>query len=156
MLDKTDNIFQSTLPRRERPGRSFCPIMLCFISIHAPAKGATLPGKACAASGNISIHAPAKGATSSYAVWYRFLQFQSTLPRRERLYPYSWLSSSYRFQSTLPRRERHGWMPCIHMLHNDFNPRSREGSDCTESVSVQPPAISIHAPAKGATQLRRI
>ena len=79
------------------------------------------------------------------------LLFQSTLPRRERriLYKFrlqrdqisihapakgatrTWETSSlaWQFQSTLPRRERHpcgciGYFNC-----NNFNPRSREGSD---------------------------
>ena len=76
--------------------------------------------------------------------------FQSTLPRRERLYqtflfdmvirdfnprsregsdasPY-FSQTEYKFQSTLPRRERRGQtLPDFHF--SDFNPRSREGSD---------------------------
>ena len=58
------------------------------------------------------------------------------------------------FQSTLPRRERQpsGVSQFIYLIH--FNPRSREGSDlcklCKESAFL---AISIHAPAKGATVL---
>ena len=34
----------------------------------------------------------------------------------------------------------------------DFNPRSREGSDESCSSNQQPVAISIHAPARGATE----
>ena len=34
----------------------------------------------------------------------------------------------------------------------DFNPRSREGSDADKFHSAQASAISIHAPAKGATR----
>ena len=99
--------FQSTLPRRERRCiRDICPIDLrisihapakgatkdfkagmyfSFISIHAPAKGATACwylGNVCQ---NISIHAPAKGATLKKSVLIMLLEFQSTLPRRERL-----------------------------------------------------------------------
>ena len=100
-------LFQSTLPRRERPGRSFCPIMLCFISIHAPAKGATMCSRYSRyQSGNISIHAPAKGATADMQAYVQKCRFQSTLPRRER-------------RSTWFRGLKTGY----------FNPRSREGSD---------------------------
>ena len=121
--------FQSTLPRRDRRSMSRRLRNGSEISIHAPAKGATVkpPGRA------------------------RLDQFQSTLPRRERLI--SWISVSRsvlhfnprsregsdvsrwccillreRFQSTLPRRERHGIME-LTTVPNDFNPRSREGSD---------------------------
>ena len=101
------DLFQSTLPRRERPDAA-API---------------LAGK------NISIHAPAKGATHRRD-WVRgnSKKFQSTLPRRERLSavvivpsvgnfnPRSREGSDgtcgarhnriVQFQSTLPRRER--------------------------------------------------
>ena len=55
--------FQSTLPRRERRVVDVCRDHADEISIHAPAKGATLPATPVRASFRISIHAPAKGAT---------------------------------------------------------------------------------------------
>ncbi len=141
--------FQSTLPRRERPildvqqpaRHDFNPrsregsddygdetSAVKFISIHAPAKGATYrlaarrkadrhfnPRSREGSDGGatvkytrycgISIHAPAKE-----------VKFQSTLPR-------------YRFQSTLPRRERRLCAVYAEFLQIHFNPRSREGSD---------------------------
>ena len=54
------------------------------------------------------------------------------------------------FQSTLPRRERrpHG----VNIRKgDDFNPRSREGSDKNMTRETAVIEISIHAPAKGAT-----
>ena len=123
-------IFQSTLPRRERRpanGRFRCApphfnprsregsdstlcggnLFLICISIHAPAKGATIGLTYKYIAVTISIHAPAKGATCvTAATAQRPWPFQSTLPRRERP-PRSWLHA-----------------PAI-----DFNPRSREGSD---------------------------
>ena len=59
------------------------------------------------------------------------------------------------FQSTLPRRERHSpsWGPSA---CQDFNPRSREGSDRTLLLNNFDIIISIHAPAKGATAGRII
>ena len=54
------------------------------------------------------------------------------------------------FQSTLPRRERLRSAP--HALHGfNFNPRSREGSDGYVLRILHSSGISIHAPAKGAT-----
>ena len=41
----------------------------------------------------------------------------------------------------------------MQFLTHDFNPRSREGSDGVGSAIPPSPAISIHAPAKGATSL---
>ena len=83
--------------------------------------------KRCAWS-QISIHAPAKGATLKKNCLLMKDTFQSTLPRRERL-----LCT--------------GYPP----LAQDFNPRSREGSDLIKMVEFQQKRISIHAPAKGAT-----
>ena len=54
--------------------------------------------------------------------------FQSTLPRGERPLTQSVPTWSAVFQSTLPRGERRGCVGIV-LKHNDFNPRSREGSD---------------------------
>jgi len=56
-----------------------------------------------------------------------------------------------KFQSTLPRRERHFGLCIPNGRYRNFNPRSREGSDMSENGIVFYIAISIHAPAKGAT-----
>ena len=122
-----------------------------FISIHAPTKGATLLICIMQISTNnfnprshegsdvsfltislivfISIHAPTKGATSSSYPTVMVLEFQSTLPRRER--------------------------PCAHVSRDilvNFNPRSHEGSDDNcHSSKYGHKRISIHAPTKGAT-----
>ena len=144
-------MFQSTLPRRERricltpPQRShsfnprsregsdiflFPPTSLPPVSIHAPAKGATLIGHLSGADPfPVSIHAPAKGATmlprkmqfcssgfnprsregsdGRNSLRRRLEQeFQSTLPRRERQVRGVFCTLLLLFQSTLPRRER--------------------------------------------------
>ena len=98
----------------------------------------------------ISIHAPARGATLAILITRILPQFQSTLPRGERqdycqncgrfeaisihapargatlLTGFLLLSS--RFQSTLPRGERRD-CAAAHRTDRNFNPRSREGSD---------------------------
>ena len=123
-------IFQSTLPRRERPAR---------LTVILPAVR----------------HFNPRSREGSDQPAFRFKpfsrSFQSTLPRRERPASRSHPGMFAVFQSTLPRRERHCCYWLISGLYH-FNPRSREGSDL-----IQPPApevtraISIHAPAKGAT-----
>ena len=144
--------FQSTLPRRERqPSRprlisasDFNPRSRegsdfysggyrreATISIHAPAKGATRAKQLIVTGTEISIHAPAKGATTkSKNKKMLLVVFQSTLPRRERLWSGFSVCSSCIFQSTLPRRERRDFLRFFVRYHN-FNPRSREGSDLT-------------------------
>ena len=170
------------------------------ISIHAPAKGATIPAPPRQNTKQISIHAPAKGATSNisagsslildfnprsregsdsfchnrnikiskfqstlprrerrqqslYSV--KDLLFQSTLPRRERLYAIVCRMIYNLFQSTLPRRERPITFSSLSFLQN-FNPRSREGSDLADDYIYNMYCISIHAPAKGATKLNNL
>ena len=76
----------------------------------------------------ISIHAPARGATVWMQTLMRITKFQSTLPRGERRTE-SWPTHSWQiFQSTLPRGERRRKRDQISQIRN-FNPRSREGSD---------------------------
>jgi len=82
----------------------------------------------------VSIHAPAKGATHfRLSNPFRAIRFQSTRPRRARQYSAatSWILKW--FQSTRPRRARLG-QPLI---------------NCRMMV------VSIHAPAKGATDFGR-
>ena len=54
----------------------------------------------------ISIHAPTRGATMLSGVPLSTQQFQSTLPREERLNQSTLLRDTVLFQSTLPREER--------------------------------------------------
>lgn len=56
------------------------------------------------------------------------------------------------FQSSLPRRERRFRQSERQVLIN-FYPRSREGSDKGKNKTKVPMNISIHAPAKGATAI---
>ena len=58
-------IFQSTLPHGERLRDFDFHVLFQGISIHAPARGATLSVLNCFQRFSISIHAPARGATIS-------------------------------------------------------------------------------------------
>ena len=99
--------------------------------------------------------------------------FQSTLPRGERLKVTDVRVERLQFQSTLPRGERPytaGYQPMDSENFNprsregsdsifdsasnckvNFNPRSREGSDAASIIVFFCSSISIHAPARGAT-----
>ena len=55
--------FQSTHPRGVRPKFIFIFTYCRNVSIHAPARGATLPFEEKVKVFNVSIHAPARGAT---------------------------------------------------------------------------------------------
>ncbi len=146
------------------------------ISIHAPAKGATSPVTIIDPETEISIHAPAKGATIVSYFHKKYNKFQSTLPRRERLYRLLHMRSIWTFQSTLPRRERQPFksgragnsrfqstLPRRERLFTATATRcSRRKFQSTlprrerqvwSAAWIELFTISIHAPAKGATFL---
>ena len=113
-------IFQSTLPRRERLDALKVVWVTGIISIHAPAKGATVFVYFLVCPTGISIHAPAKGATYTQYSQNELFSFQSTLPRRERLFRVLLRHCIREFQSTLPRRERHFCVPFFHFISHKF------------------------------------
>ena len=145
------------------------------ISIHAPAKGATQSEKFWLCGQSISIHAPAKGATTPYRTTLFHLRFQSTLPRRERLL--GMVNIKLLLMISIHAPAKGATTRAISTMRNlqNFNPRSREGSDIQflvrQFLSIQfqstlprrerrgirlqqsQVTISIHAPAKGATDL---
>ena len=59
---------------RARAGRDPAPIQtppVISVSIHAPARGATLDGDGYRGTKDVSIHAPARGAT----IWYGHISY---------------------------------------------------------------------------------
>ena len=99
--------FQSTLPRRERLSKSRLIWDLMNISIHAPTKGATNLRNIIIRFPKISIHAPTKGAT------------EKTSPRG---------SGTIHFNPRSHEGSDFGQYRLSPVL-DDFNPRSHEGSD---------------------------
>ena len=146
---------------------------LSGISIHAPTRGATWWGVVCTSTINISIHAPTRGATCNSIRPLCIYEFQSTLPREERLHAIHFFHALQIFQSTLPREERplsgvfiksvinfnprshersDGVAPATIGDLENFNPRSHERSDIVCGVfNFMTSEISIHAPTRGAT-----
>ena len=170
---RMEGVFQSTLPRRERP------------TAHTPARshGHFNPRSREGSDLGYDIDAvlqtdfnPRSREGSDFTLKKSAsipIKFQSTLPRRERHLKLSSDRMAGQFQSTLPRRERHTirQATAIRRYFNprsregsdaltrrqprssqDFNPRSREGSDISQAQLLQDWRISIHAPAKGATR----
>ena len=99
-------LFQSTLPREERPGAYLFNTSL--ISDFNPRSHERSDGNygIVTVTENISIHAPTRGATTSCKTF----------------------AIKFRFQSTLPREERH-LLTINTLLSHYFNPRSHERSD---------------------------
>ena len=122
------------------------------ISIHAPAQGATAAARSINQHIDISIHAPAQGATPNYIRSMTEIIFQFTLPHRERQDTKTGRFDAFYFNS----RSRTGSDRCsssFSRLPHNFNSRSRTGSDRSATCTGQEQAISIHAPAQGATDL---
>ena len=113
---------------KERPRRS--------VSIHAPARGATLRRANYRLIEEVSIHAPARGAT-----WTRLRNFERkevsihAPARGATIRPRNPVSAKL-FQSTLPHGERREAIG-FKLPDSGFNPRSRTGSD------TQKPACGI-------------
>jgi len=143
--------FQSTHPRGVR--RVFTEVYFdnIRVSIHAPARGATVIDIIKDTFPDVSIHAPARGATYCPRPQHRHCSVSIHAPARG---------------ATL------SWGPRLCLLRC-FNPRTREGCDCHAVVSLAVPEcfnprtregcdvryadhglfsrVSIHAPARGAT-----
>ena len=155
-MSKIDaQMFQSTLPRRERHKKIYTKTDYSRVSIHAPTKGATL---CCTAFSKASIcFNPRSHEGSDYfnpADISKRKLFQSTLPRRERQSEmYSGVYAMV-FQSTLPRRERRK----VH--HSDHHTvyvsihAPTKGATPVFLPPLQKFPVSIHAPTKGATNNR--
>jgi len=152
-LPKPETPFYPCFNPRAREGRDwFLPSWLSahYVSIHAPARGATEEVNRLKERAAVSIHAPARGATEKTNRTCKPKWFQSTRPRgarQARRLPYQdafvvsihapargatvsrrMPSRADWFQSTRPRGARqlsqfHVYFPCC------FNPRAREGRD---------------------------
>jgi len=129
-------MFQSTHPRGVRPTSNGTSNAIMVVSIHAPARGATLYQKrysllnlsfnprtregcdqyvsrSLLVCRHVSIHAPARGATSSISLSCFITAFQSTHPRGVRRTTPRLETSRDAFQSTHPRGVRPAGMLII-------------------------------------------
>ena len=147
-------IFQSTPPRGGRLRDLAVHGDGADLSIHAPARGATPARIPSHNPSELSIHAPARGATGCVMNSTRQLYFQSTPPRGGRRVS-SWTCQPHLsiFQSTPPRGGRLWRGICRRTQRWAFNPRPREGGDASFIVTMPDTGLSIHAPARGATQI---
>ena len=146
-------LFQSTLPRGERPGCQIHGFYNILISIHAPARGATRSGSASGErlrnfnprsregsddkeakefyNSAISIHAPARGATNPWKGVGELQNISIHAPARG--------ATSSETRSPFRRQI-------------SIHAPARGATRCWLSVLHSHP-ISIHAPARGATSI---
>ena len=120
--------FQSTLPRGER--RTLSKSVKRVIGYFNPRsrEGSDIMTQSTFGKREISIHAPARGATVLTTLMLIQTLFQSTLPRGERLKVHEGDADATDFN---PRsREGSDDYDTVNFWQaRDFNPRSREGSD---------------------------
>ena len=100
--------FQSTLPQGERQETFGRECKYCDISIHAPARGATLVNDLAGVCGLFQSTLPQGERHLSFLLFPVSGIFQSTLPQGERLVPKRVVELLPGFQSTLPQGERPG------------------------------------------------
>ncbi len=103
------------------------------VSIHAPARGATVDRISIPVIAHVSIHAPARGATRPDGRQHRHSDVSIHAPARGAT------SAGGIAHSRAPR----------------FNSRAREGRDRGMASSARRGRVSIHAPARGATRAHR-
>ncbi len=132
---KWDTIFQSTLPRRERHGGRGVDAEKGFISIHAPAKGATTQNTTALQRVyyfNPRSREGSDGCYQAFPITDRL--FQSTLPRRERPDSSRCFGVRPAISIHAPAKGATVIASVPHSARLNFNPRSREGSDCKNHI----------------------
>ena len=138
---------------REGSDNSVKPFVIRIdsISIHAPARGATLFRNVMQLETQISIHAPVRGATVKELCEIVWGEFQSTLPRGERRVFLCHVTDNRSISIHAPARGATKQAAAPFRNCSYFNPRSREWSDARGRGGGAAEGISIHAPASGAT-----
>ena len=149
---KVDAKFQSTLPRRERRCWAFLSRKMQKYFNPRSREGSDREQEAALFQMfEFQSTLPRRERPEAYDYRQFLIEFQSTLPRRERRFSNIFFLFQLRFQSTLPRRERLNTV-LVNFSTIRFQstlPR-RERLILTVKIRITKP-ISIHAPAKGAT-----
>ena len=149
--------FQSTLPRRERHMFSFLVWDFERFNPRSREGSDEIPPPTRGNATLVSIHAPAKGATSgTVKIADAEQEFQSTLPRRERL-------EALEDLEILTVVSIHAPAKGATIYPEDMGAAAKEVSihapakgatTSTPGIGYRYLTVSIHAPAKGATRHR--
>ena len=142
--------FQFTRPRGARPTFD-SDVRASKVSIHAPARGATLSRLSFMRLTMVSIHAPARGATTMMGDVDAIKLFQFTRPRGARLHDLPYIIDGDAFQFTRPRGAR---PQCYHrkLAYLDVSIHAPARGATSERLgTLKRNCVSIHAPARGAT-----
>ena len=149
-------MFQSTHPHGVRPKIGLSTDGLTLFQSTHPHGVRPISGYAPRGKMWVSIHAPAWGATQLNNRNTEALKFQSTHPHGVR--PTTSITIAIPINSFNPRtRMGCDLIHCIQSFQTGcFNPRTRMGCDFRFLVSFIVNKVSIHAPAWGATSFPRI
>ena len=166
-------MFQSTLPRGERPDSRTISAMAREFQSTLPRGERLFLVLVCSAQLQVSIHAPTRGATDLQPAEER--QADRFNPRshegsdaynqRDQIYFRVSIHAPTRGATTEAQNKYNDALVSIHaptrgatlvtiQLHNStrsFNPRSHEGSDMVMNIPKTNWTVSIHAPTRGAT-----
>ena len=129
--------FQSTPPRGGRPAAWLTSASSNSFQSTPPRGGRHLNELSDRVRAGVSIHAPARGATLNGRDSRKLMQFQSTPPRGGRRFDQATLDALKQFQSTPPRGGRPNSAKSVSILPWSFNPRPRAGGDRVSSADVQ-------------------
>ncbi len=139
-------------PARGATGLRHQRIDVAGVSIHAPARGATPEADPAPGGNKVSIHAPARGATLFQIKHWSIRHVSIHAPARgATVQPCGAVRLCVRFNPRA-RTGRDQQAAGLQLPCRSFNPRARTGRDGPASESNLRPEVSIHAPARGATQ----
>ena len=133
---------------RDRPASALTRMRI--VSIHAPARGATLQIRKRYLPQSVSIHAPARGATSHPCDSPSIDKVSIHAPARGA----TAISSGATIRSFVSiHAPARGATPLMSIQGAPwrFNPRARAGRDLVGCIHSSANFVSIHAPARGAT-----
>ncbi len=135
--------------RDARPGSACSPCRL--VSIHAPARGATSKGRLLLCWVDVSIHAPARGATSWLRKGWLTVSVSIHAPARGATMLWDVVCKRVKFQSTRPHGARRNAKASgkPYDLFQSTRPHGARPLAC--KLRGDGSAVSIHAPARGAT-----
>ncbi len=148
--------FQSTRPRGARPRRPRSTCATCPFQSTRP-RGARLDrARGRSSCRSVSIHAPARGATRRWCAARTCRSSFNPRARAGRDTPRRLMVVlSRRFQSTRPRGARRMHARCPrHSLQSMFQSTRPRGARRPDGRDVCDDRVSIHAPARGATDTR--
>ena len=100
---------------------------------------------------DVSIHAPAKGATIDHRRACAQVRGFNPRPREGGDQSVIAMARCIRCFNPRPREGGDAGQVALRRIRECFNPRPREGGDISRLRRRSPARVSIHAPAKGAT-----